>query len=88
MEALLLLVANAGQIVERRQLMRAVWPHTVVEDNNLSQCILAIRRALQEKAGSDHFVMTVQGRGFCFVCPVHTRIQESSEESAIRAPTP
>ena len=78
MEALLLL-ANAGEVVERRRLMQAIWPHTVVEDNNLNQCILAIRKALGETAGSNQFVMTVQGRGFCFVCPVHRRLQESSD---------
>lgn len=80
MEALLLLVAHAGEVVERRRLMQAIWPHTIVEDNNLNQCILAIRKALGEAAGSNRFVMTVPGRGFCFVCPVHARVQESGEE--------
>jgi len=79
MEALLVLVENAGQVVDRRRLMQTVWPGTVVEDNNLNQCILAIRRALGEAAGANRYVMTVQGRGFCFVCPVHRRIQESAE---------
>lgn len=79
MEALLVLVESAGQVVERRRLMQSVWPGTVVEDNNLNQCILAIRRALGEAAGSNRYVMTVQGRGFCFVCPVHQRVQESEE---------
>jgi DNA-binding winged helix-turn-helix (wHTH) protein len=80
MEALLLLVANAGQVVDRRRLLQTVWPDRIVEDNNLNQCILAIRKALEETAGSNRFVMTVPGRGFCFVCPVRVRIQESSGE--------
>lgn len=89
MEALLVLVENAGQVVDRRRLMQTVWPGTVVEDNNLNQCILAIRRALGEAAGSNRYVMTIQGRGFCFVCPVHRRIQESSgsPESTVDAAT-
>lgn len=82
MEALLLLVANAGDVVERRRLMQAIWPHTIVEDNNLNQCILAIRKSLGEVAGSNRFVLTVPGRGFCFVCPVQERIQESADEAA------
>jgi DNA-binding winged helix-turn-helix (wHTH) protein len=82
MEALLLLVANAGQVLDRRRLMQAVWPDTIVEDNKLNQCILAIRKALGEVAGDNRYVMTVQGRGFCFVCPVHTRFQESPEPTA------
>src|SRR5690606_27238251 len=79
MDVLLVLVAHAGEVVERRRLMQAVWPHTIVEDNNLNQCVLAIRRALGETAGSDRFVMTVPGRGFCFVCPVRRRVQESDD---------
>jgi DNA-binding winged helix-turn-helix (wHTH) protein len=77
MDALLLLVANAGQLVEKRCLMDAVWPAAVVEDNNLNQCILAIRKALGETGGSNRYVMTVPGRGFRFVCPVRTVTQES-----------
>jgi DNA-binding winged helix-turn-helix (wHTH) protein len=82
MEALMLLVANAGEVVEKKRLMQTIWPHTIVEDNNLNQCILAIRKALGETAGSNRFVMTVPGRGFCFVCPVKKKIQESDEPEA------
>ena len=78
MDALLLLVSNAGQVVEKRRLMEAVWPNAVVEDNNLNQCILSIRKALGETAGSNRFVMTVPGRGYCFVCPVSTASKEST----------
>lgn len=81
MEALLVLVEHAGQIVDKRSLMQTVWPHTIVEDNNLNQCILVIRKALGETAGSNRFVMTVPGRGYCFVCPVTRRIQESFDEA-------
>jgi DNA-binding winged helix-turn-helix (wHTH) protein len=88
MEALLQLVANAGEVVDRRRLMQLIWPHTIVEDNNLNQCILAIRRALGESAGSNEFVMTVPGRGFCFVCPVHVRIQESEDAVSVPGAAP
>lgn len=77
MDVLLLLVANAGQLVEKRSLMDAVWPAAIVEDNNLNQCVLAIRKALGESAGSNRYVMTVPGRGYRFVCPVHAVTQES-----------
>src|SRR6185369_282157 len=85
MDALLLLVTHAGQVIEKRQLMQAVWPTAVVEDNNLNQCILAIRRALGETAGSNRFIMTVPGRGYCFVSPISTLTHESTVGGA--APT-
>lgn len=92
MEALLLLVANAGQLVEKRRLMETVWPTAIVEDNNLNQCILAIRKALGETAGSNRYIMTVPGRGYRFVCPVHAAMQESPTEplagSGVRSRVP
>lgn len=80
MDALLLLVANAGELVEKRRLMETIWPRTVVEENNLNQCILAIRKALGETAGSNRFVMTEPGRGYRFVSPVRRIVQESELE--------
>lgn len=77
MDALLLLVANAGELVEKRRLMETIWPNAVVEENNLNQCILAVRKALGETAGSNRFVMTVPGRGYRFVSPVRRIVQES-----------
>lgn len=81
MDALLLLVANAGELIEKRRLMQTVWPNAIVEDNNLNQCILAIRRALGEAAGSNRYVMTVPGRGYRFVSPVREAVQESVAEA-------
>jgi DNA-binding winged helix-turn-helix (wHTH) protein len=86
MEALLLLVTNAGELVEKRRLMQTVWPNAIVEDNNLNQCILAIRKALGETAGSNRYIMTVPGRGYRFVSPVRTTTQESASEVAAASP--
>lgn len=69
-DALRYLVERAGELVDRASLMRAVWPHTVVEDNSLNQCIVTLRRALGETAGERRFILTVPGRGFKFVAPV------------------
>ncbi len=82
MEALLLLVTNAGELVEKRRLMQTVWPNAIVEDNNLNQCILAIRKALGEIAGSNRYIMTVPGRGYRFVSPVREVAKESLSEEA------
>jgi DNA-binding winged helix-turn-helix (wHTH) protein len=85
MDALLMLVTHAGTVLDKRRLMQAVWPAAIVEDNNLNQCILSIRRALGETAGANRYVMTVPGRGYCFVCPVRTLTAESAAESVSAA---
>ena len=45
-EILRLLVVNAGQLVERDDLLKEVWPDTFVEESNLTQNIFTLRRAL------------------------------------------
>ena len=86
MEALLLLVAGAGELVTKKQLLEGVWPSAVVEDNNINQCILAIRKALGENAGSNRFIMTVTGRGYRFVAPVIQQKRESVDITTSDAP--
>jgi DNA-binding winged helix-turn-helix (wHTH) protein len=48
LETLVYLVEHAGQTVSKDDLLRAVWPDTVVEENNLTQNISALRKALGE----------------------------------------
>ena len=69
-EILLYLVVNAGRVVDKDELMSAVWPDTAVEENNLTQNISAIRRQLGEKHRENRFIATVPGRGYKFVAPV------------------
>jgi eukaryotic-like serine/threonine-protein kinase len=71
-ETLLYLVQHAGEPVDKRTLMEAVWPNVIVEENNLNQCIVAVRRALGESAGERRFILTLPGRGFKFVAAVRS----------------
>lgn len=64
------LVAHAGKVIEKDDLMTAIWPDTVVEENNLTQNISALRKALGEKHRENRFIATVPGRGYKFVAPV------------------
>ena len=73
------LVERSGEIVEKSALMNEVWPKTVVAENNLSQCILTLRKALGESAGDRHFILTVPGRGFKFVAPVRVVPHEARD---------
>ena len=69
-DTLRFLVERAGEIVDKSVLMSMVWPKTIVAENNLNQCILALRKALGESAGERRFILTVPGRGYKFVAPV------------------
>jgi eukaryotic-like serine/threonine-protein kinase len=81
------LVERAGEIVDKSALMSTVWPKTVVAENNLNQCILALRKALGEAAGDRRFILTVPGRGFKFIAPV-TVIPHERFDLATASPSP
>jgi predicted ATPase/DNA-binding winged helix-turn-helix (wHTH) protein len=65
--ALRYLVAHAGQLVTKDELMAAVWAEPYVSDMALAACIREIRRALDESAHVPRFVETVRGRGYRFI---------------------
>ncbi len=68
-ETLLVLVSRHGHVVGKEELMRVVWPDTVVEENNLTQNISALRKALGDADGH-RFIETVPRRGYRFVAEV------------------
>ena len=63
-DSLLYLVEHQGVVIEKDELMLAIWPHTVVEENNLSQSIATLRRVLGESRGENRFIATLPGRGY------------------------
>ena len=75
-DLLCVLVARAGETVEKDELLREVWGSTVVEENTLARNVLLIRKALGETAGSNKFISTVAGRGYRFVHAVELLSEE------------
>ena len=80
-EILLVLLEAKGRLVEKDELMQRVWPDTVVEENNLTVNISALRRSLTESPGEHRYVVTVPGRGYQFVAEVRQLGGEGSRES-------
>jgi Tol biopolymer transport system component/DNA-binding winged helix-turn-helix (wHTH) protein len=68
-DVLAYLVERAGTAVTRDELMNALWPRAVVEDNSLNKLIAAVRKAL----GEGNYIATLQGRGYQFVAEVRVR---------------
>src|SRR5688572_10016270 len=48
---LLYLICNAGRVIEKDELMSAIWPDTIVEENNLNKNISVLRRLLADTRG-------------------------------------
>ena len=64
-EILIRLVANAGQLVEKDELLREIWPDTFVEEANLTQNIFTLRRALGDDRIDPRYIETVTRRAYC-----------------------
>ena len=82
-ETLLLLVTRRGEVVEKNEVMRVIWPDTIVEENNLNQNISALRRVLGETRGENRYIATVPGRGYCFTAEVRSARVSEPEESSV-----
>ncbi|HEV2806657.1 MAG TPA: winged helix-turn-helix domain-containing protein [Chthoniobacterales bacterium] len=82
-DTLLFLVEHHGTVLDKERLMEAVWPDSIVEENNLSQNISTLRRILGETPALHRFIVTVPGRGYRFVAAVNIR-----DFSDLEPPTP
>src|SRR6058998_2467506 len=67
LDTLLVLIEHQGQVVTKDDLIKTLWPDTVVEENNLTQQISMLRKVLGEKVGEHRYLVTVPGRGYRFV---------------------
>ncbi|MFC5527337.1 winged helix-turn-helix domain-containing protein [Rhodanobacter ginsengisoli] len=83
-DTLLHLLRRGGELVGKDELMQAVWPSRVVEENNLDQAISALRRALGERRGEHRCILTVPGRGYRFVAPV--QVLSAAEATTVPKP--
>ena len=68
--ALQLFVENAGTLLDKDALMRALWPGLVVDENSLSQVVSGLRRALADDTVGSRYIQTVPRRGFRFIAAV------------------
>ena len=77
-ETLLYMVEHHDTVLDKERLMEAVWPDSIVEENNLSQNISTLRRIFGETPGSHSYIVTVPGRGYRFVAEVSDRTGNGS----------
>ena len=67
---LLLLVERSGHLVTKDELLQHVWSDSIVEENNLTVRMSALRKALGERQEGGQYIETVAKRGYRFVATV------------------
>ena len=78
-EMLLVLLEHSGHVLTKEELMKRVWPDTIVEEANLSHNIYKLREALGEGRDGEKYIETVPRRGYRFVAKVTERRDEGAD---------
>ena len=73
---LLYMVEHHDAVLDKERIMEAVWPDSIVEENNLAQAISKLRQVFGETPGSHSYIVTVPGRGYRFVAEVQQAKRE------------
>jgi DNA-binding winged helix-turn-helix (wHTH) protein/tetratricopeptide (TPR) repeat protein len=66
-DLLAVLVAEAGQVVSKEELLRRVWPDTFVQEANLSVNVSILRKTLGDQPDGRPWIQTVPRRGYRFL---------------------
>jgi predicted ATPase/DNA-binding winged helix-turn-helix (wHTH) protein len=94
LDILRVLISRPGEVVGKQELLERVWPHAVVDEGSIRFHMVALRRALGESEGDGgaRVIVTVPGRGYCFVGtepdgidPPHTASGAASPNSRLAA---
>jgi adenylate cyclase len=70
MQVLVLLAANAGQVVSRRELEDEIWTDMVVGPDSLTNTVIKLRRALGDDAKNARIIETIPKTGYRLIAAV------------------
>ncbi|MDA9445533.1 MULTISPECIES: ATP-binding protein [Bradyrhizobium] len=75
LDILIFLAERAGEVVDKRELIKRIWADVNVDEGSLRFHITTLRKALKDKALNDagegsRYVINVPGRGYCFAAPL------------------
>jgi DNA-binding winged helix-turn-helix (wHTH) protein/TolB-like protein/Tfp pilus assembly protein PilF len=87
-DTLVVLVENAGRLIEKDELLEKIWADTFVEEATLARNVSLLRKVLQTDDGR-RFIETVPKRGYRFVEPVRraasaAETHEKENNAAVR----
>lgn len=85
-DILVALVKRRGSVLSHRELLALAWPGLVVEDANLRVQIQSLRRSLGCPRKDERFIVSVPGRGYCFVALANeVKLSEARQASDCEA---
>ncbi|MGJ5199595.1 ATP-binding protein [Bradyrhizobium sp. HKCCYLRH1030] len=70
LDILICLAERAGEVVDKRELVKRVWADVNVDEGSLRFHIAALRKALGEGNEGSRYIVNVPGRGYCLAVPL------------------
>src|SRR5262249_38061641 len=58
------------RLVTKRELLEQVWSQQFVHDSVIARCIMEARKAIGDREGSPHSIITLRGQGYRFTADV------------------
>lgn len=77
-ETLQVLLEHHGRVVDKAELMKAVWPDATVEEIGLARNISLLRKALGDEGDAGRYIETLPKRGYRFVGELLPALPESA----------
>src|SRR5262245_60219550 len=81
-KVLLFLIENRGRLIEKSELLDAVWKDTHVTENALTREIAQLRKRLGDDPKTARYIQTVHTRGYRFIAEVTVRNGQETNGSA------
>jgi DNA-binding winged helix-turn-helix (wHTH) protein/Tol biopolymer transport system component len=78
-DTLFILVLHSGHVLTKDELIKTLWPDSFVEENNLTQQISLLRRALGEGTDGQIYIETVPKLGYRFIPKVREIVEGEGE---------
>ena len=66
-DILLFLIKNHGHLIEKEEVMKALWGGSFVEESNLTVSMSLLRKVLGDDANEQKYIQTVPRKGYRFV---------------------
>jgi DNA-binding winged helix-turn-helix (wHTH) protein/TolB-like protein len=77
MDVLLILIENAGQVIERAELIKRVWPDSEGADGSLAVTVSSLRKTLGDRPDGGPYIETVPRQGYRFAASVTALLEEA-----------
>jgi predicted ATPase/DNA-binding winged helix-turn-helix (wHTH) protein len=86
LDVLICLAARAGEVVDKRELVKRVWGDVNVDEGSLRFHITALRKVLGDAGDGARYVVNVPGRGYCFAAPLAHPASDSQADADAGSP--